>query len=326
MRAIGEPTRLRILMLLAKGELTVKDLTTILGQSQPRISRHLKLMYEAGLLARIQEGSWVYFRLSEDRDTARLATAIGQYFNPEDADFRRDGERAEILRRRRSERAQAFFAAHAAHWDDLRALHVDEGEVEVRMREAIGSEQVDLLVDLGTGTGRILELFSDTYHRGIGIDANLQMLAYARARLEAGELRHAQVRQGDIVNLSVGDATADVAVMHQVLHYLSEPQRAIEEAARILRPGGRLLVVDFSPHQLDHLRDDYAHQRLGLSGDQMLQWFAANDLVQTGHQELPPSADAGLEGLTVSIWLAQRGPSVADGIAGPHTKQLEIAR
>lgn len=324
LRAIAEPTRLRILVLLGGGELTVKDLTTILGQSQPRISRHLKLMHEAGLLTRVQEGSWVYFRLADDTAVAHLASGVSASFAPSDDEFRRDRDRAEALRAERAARAQAFFAAHAAQWDDVRALYVDEREVEARMRGLVGDAPVDLLVDLGTGTGRILELFADVYRRGIGIDTNLQMLTYARARLENGTVPHAQVRQGDISNLALGDGVADLAVMHQVLHFLSEPQRAIEEAARVLRSGGRLLVVDFAAHQMDHLRDAYAHQRLGFTDEQITQWFPAAELTLTHRQSLPPAAKAGVEGLTVTVWLGERGAAPRPRRTGA-TQHVEFA-
>ncbi len=312
LRAIAEPTRLRIIILLATGELTVKDLTRVLGQSQPRISRHLKLMYDAGLLARIQEGSWVYFRLSDHDAVSSLLRAMVDRFDRDDDEFRRDRERAEEIRRERSDRAQAFFAAHAARWDELRALHVDEREVEARIQSLVGDVEGDLVVDLGTGTGRILELLAGRFRRAIGVDTNPEMLGYARARTQSERYAHVQIRHGDICHLAIGERSADLVTIHQVLHYLADPRAALREAARILRPSARLLVVDFSAHQIDRLRDEFAHQRLGFSNEQMTAWLEEVGLALDAHEELPPARVASPldgEGLTVSLWLAVRHQS-----------------
>lgn len=311
LRAISEPTRLRILMLLATGELTVKDLTRVLGQSQPRISRHLKLMHDAGLLARVQEGSWVYFRLTDSLSQAGLLRALLAQFDFEDGDFRRDRERVEDIRRERFERAQDFFANHAGQWDRLRALHADEAEVEARICDLLDVTQGDLLVDMGTGTGRILELLAGRFERAIGIDTNQQMLAYARARTQGHAFAHVQVRHGDICNLPLRDRSAEAVIMHQVLHYLPDPRRAIFEAARILQPGGCLLIVDFAAHTVDRLRDEFAHQRLGFEADQMQAWLGAAGLDVDRQDEIPPTEAGAQESLTVSLWLARRGAELA---------------
>ena len=211
LKAMAEPTRLRLLVLLASGELSVKDLTGILGQSQPRISRHLKLLAEAGLVERAPEGSWVYFRLAEGGAGGALARLVLEGVDPADAVLVRDRRRAEALREERERAAQAYFQAHAGEWDSIRALHVAEAEVEAAVAAALGPGPFGLLVDLGTGTGRMLELLRDRYRRGLGIDLSPAMLAYARAKLERAELRHAQVRQGDIYHLPLADQAADAA-------------------------------------------------------------------------------------------------------------------
>ncbi len=307
LRALAEPTRLRIIALLSAGELTVKDLTRILGQSQPRISRHLKLLHDAGLLVRVQEGSWVYFRLTDAAASAALLEAILARVDTSSGEFERDRHRASELRRERFEHAQAFFASNAAEWDRLRALHVDEAEVERRLLDILPAEPCDLLVDMGTGTGRMLEVLAGRYRRAIGIDTNQHMLAYARTRTEGAQFRSVQIRQGDICNLALGGESVGAVVMHQVLHFLAEPERAIAEAARILKPGGLLLVADFAPHDMEHLRDEFAHQRLGFSNDQMTAWFRRAGLRCEHHDELPPGGDSDRSGgLTVSIWLARR--------------------
>src|SRR5262245_8387063 len=274
LKAMAEPTRLRLLVLLASGELSVKDLTGILGQSQPRISRHLKLLAEAGLVERAPEGSWVYFRLAEGGEGGALAHLVLEAMDRTDSVLVRDRRRAETLREQRERAAQAYFQAHAGDWDRIRALHVAEDEVEAAVAAALGPGPFGLLVDLGTGTGRMLELLRERYRRGLGIDLSPAMLAYARAKLEGAQVRHAQVRQGDIYDLPLADQTADAAVMHQVLHFLSDPHRAVREAARVLAPGGRLLIVDFAPHELEFLRDQFAHERLGFSTQQVGQWLS----------------------------------------------------
>ncbi|MGD9869045.1 MAG: metalloregulator ArsR/SmtB family transcription factor [Hyphomicrobiales bacterium] len=305
LKAAGESTRLRLLALLAGGELNVKDLTRVLGQSQPRISRHLKLLQEAGLIERSREGSWVYFRIAESGGPAELARSIIGAVDGDDAIIAGDRARASAVKSERAEAAQAYFRAHAAEWDRIRALHLAEEQVEAAIVEAMGEGPFNLLVDLGTGTGRILELLGPGAKRGIGIDANRDMLAYARDKLERAGLSHCHVRQGDIFSIALPDGAADAVVLHQVLHYLEDPANALREAARILAPGGRLLVVDFAPHELEFLRDEHAHRRLGFPAQQVSQWIADAGLKLSGHRDLAPGKGAGRK-LTVSLWIGER--------------------
>ncbi len=311
LKAAAEPTRLRILLLLAAGELSVKDLTQILGQSQPRISRHLKLLAEAGLVERFREGSWVYFHVSDGTRGGKLALDILALVDEADPVIERDRERAEALRRERESAAQIYFCEHAADWDRIRSLHVAESEVEDAMSAALGRGPFNLLVDLGTGTGRILELFADRYERGLGFDLNQAMLAYARSKLSKAHLTRAQVRHGDIYALALPDSEADAVIMHQVLHFLSQPAHAIREAARVLAPGGRLLIVDFAPHDLEFLREEYAHDRLGFAPPQVTQWFKDAGLEPLEQRDLGPRTKGGRERLTVSLWLAKRPGAVS---------------
>jgi ubiquinone/menaquinone biosynthesis C-methylase UbiE len=306
LKAAAEPTRLRILLLLAGGELNVKDLTLILGQSQPRISRHLKLLYEAGLIERFREGSWVYFHLSDRHVGGRLALRLVADVDPTEASVRLDRERADALKRDREAAAQIFFEKHAADWDHIRALHVAERDVEKAMQEAVGDGPFRFFLDLGTGTGRTLELFADRFERGLGLDVNQAMLNYARANLNAKRLTHAQVRHGDIYALSLADRQADAIVMHQVLHFLSDPALAIREAARVLAPGGKLLIVDFAPHELEFLRVQEAHERLGFSHDQIIGWLKDAGLESMTVRDLTRKPSGHDEILTVTIWLAER--------------------
>lgn len=327
LKAAAEPTRLRILLLLAEAEFSVKDLTRILNQSQPRISRHLKLLHEAGLIERSREGSWVYFTLGGDTPAAVLARSLVERVDLGSGAVIRDRERAATLRAERETAAQAYFAAHAADWDKIRALYVDEAEVEAAMLKALGDRRYDLLVDLGTGTGRMLELFADHYARGLGIDVNHAMLAYARTRLGQRGQPQANVRQGDIYNLSQADQSAGAVVMHQVLHFLSDPARAIQEAARVLEPGGDLLIVDFAPHDLEFLRDNFAHDRLGFSRSAIEGWVRDAGLEPVEAIDLKPRPSEASQKLTVSLWLARR-PGIparaAHGSPAPaHNTNLE---
>lgn len=322
LKAAAEPTRLRILVLLAAGELNVKDLTLVLGQSQPRISRHLKLLVEAGLVERFREGSWVYFHLSDRTSGGRLARNLIACVDPDDEETRRDRDRANGLKAEREQHVQAYFEAHAAEWDRIRALHVAETDVEAAMLAALDDGPFDFLVDLGTGTGRTLSLFADRYTRGLGIDVNQSMLAYARAALLRNQISHAQVRHGDIYALSIADREADAVVMHQILHFLRDPALAIREAARILAPGGRLLIVDFAPHQLEFLRESQAHERLGFSTEQVAGWLQDAGLEPRMSRQLA-SPSHGVEGqLTVSLWLAER-PVVSELTSPPAGARVE---
>lgn len=303
LKAIAESSRLRILLLLSRGDLTVSDLTDILGQSQPRISRHLKLLMEARLVERYQEGSWAFFRLSDGEAAYDfLASVIGRV-DRSDKVVERDLERLDAVKTRRQEKAAAYFSANAASWDEIRSLHVPDRAVEAALRELIGERPFQTMLDLGTGTGRLLELFAPLYRRGVGIDLSREMLAVARANLDRGEIAHAQVRQGDIYAPPVERDAFDLVTMHQVLHYLDQPGLAIREAARLLRPAGRLVIVDFAPHGLEFLREDHAHMRLGFSDRQIADWLEEAGLELKAERAFAPADPAG--GLTVRLWLAR---------------------
>jgi ArsR family transcriptional regulator len=315
LKAAGEPTRLRLLALLSHGDLTVTDLTDILGQSQPRISRHLKLLAEAALVDRYQEGAWAFFRLSQGGPAVTLARQLLESADPVDAVFARDDERLRVLKKIRADKAQAYFSRNAAEWDAVRRLHVSEAEVEARLAQMIGTEPVDGFLDLGTGTGRILQLFEGLYKRGVGVDASRDMLAVARANLDRAGITKASIRHGDIFNLPLERDEFDVVTIHQVLHFLDEPDAAVAEAARMLAPGGRLAIIDLAPHALEHLRDEHAHIRLGFSHQTLAEWLEKAGLVVEEVVDLKPAHSAA-DALTVTIWLARdQRERAADTIA-----------
>jgi ubiquinone/menaquinone biosynthesis C-methylase UbiE/Fe2+ or Zn2+ uptake regulation protein len=304
LKAAGEETRLRVLALLAEAELTVSDLTEILRQSQPRISRHLKLLAEARLVDRFREGSWAFFRLAEHGEAAEVARTLVARLDPADPVIARDRERLAEVRAARVAAAQVYFRQHAAEWDRIRHLHAADEAVEAEIRAALAERPFRSLLDLGTGTGRMLELLGADTERGVGVDLSIDMLAFARARLDRAGLRHCSVRQGDVYDLPLPRDSFDVVVIHQVLHFLDDGARAVREAARVLRPQGRLLIVDFAPHDLEFLREEHAHRRLGFPPETVAQWMQQAGLDVTLQRNLPP--EPGSEGkIAVSLWLAR---------------------
>ncbi|HSS64199.1 MAG TPA: metalloregulator ArsR/SmtB family transcription factor [Gammaproteobacteria bacterium] len=319
LRAAAESTRLRILAVLSRTDLTVSELTQVLGQSQPRVSRHLKLLCDAGLLTRFQEGTWVFYRLADQGPGADLARAVLAELPGDDTYLARDLERLDAVRRARAEAAAQFFKENAPRWDRIRSLYVPETEVERAMLEAVKDRRVDDLLDIGTGTGRILQIFADRVRRGLGIDLSREMLAVARSNLEKRNLRHCHVRQGDIYNLAVPQGSMDVVTIHHVLHFLDDPAAAIREAARVLRPDGRLLIVDFAPHQLEFLRNEYAHRRLGFTDEEVAGWCKATGLEGLRIEHLRAKGKKSKDKLIVTLWAAAQNKE-----AGAHY-QLEVA-
>lgn len=304
LKAAAEPTRLRLVALLSRGELTVTELTEILGQSQPRVSRHLKLMVEAGLLERIKEGTWAFYRLARGEPAAQLARSLLALLPVEDPGLKLDRSRLARVKMARADAAAAYFRENAAHWDEIRRLYADEREVEAALLRASGDGgRIREFLDIGTGTGKILALFGPMVDHGLGIDMSREMLALARANLETAALSNCEVRLGDMYGLPLADHSVDAAVLHQVLHYADDPAAAIREAARVLRPGGRLMIADFAPHQLEYLREEHAHRRLGFSDDEVDSWFIAAGLVPAKSEKVPGSP------LTVVVWAADRPES-----------------
>ena len=310
LRAAGESTRLRLLALLAETDLTVSDLTDILSQSQPRISRHLKLLHDASLIDRYREGAYVYYSLPRAGEGAKLLHLMLETLDASDVQLVRDRERLAKARASRERHAENYFANVALEWDKIRSLHVSEKQVEDVIQKIAGSQIFESHLDIGTGTGRLLELFAKHTQRSVGIDISHAMLSVARANLERGLHRHIQVRPADVYALPFAPGAFDLITLHQVLHYLEEPSRALGEAARVLKPGGRLLIVDFAPHENDFLREQFAHRRLGFSHQQMQEWIGDTGLKLTKVQDLQRAGAANNKSLTVTIWLAQ-----AEGVA-----------
>ncbi len=304
LRAAGEPTRLRVLSLLAGEELSVMELSRVLEQSQPRVSRHLKLMADAGLIERFPDGARVYYRLSHDAQGRRLIDTVLDILADDagEADHRRLDE----VRREREQAAEGYFEQIAPQWDRLRSLYVSETAVEAALERAAGPGPFERVVDLGTGSGRMLTLFGRKAKMSVGLDLSQNMLNIARANVSKAGLDKVELRHGDIFATRLPGQSADLVIVHQVLHYLADPAAAVSEAARLVMPEGRLVIVDFAPHEFEHMREAHQHRRLGFADAEIRTWIGAAGLKPTAPVALPPDT----EGLTVTIWTADR-PAVA---------------
>ena len=299
-RALADVTRLRILALVRRMELSVGELAQVLGQSQPRVSRHVKILCDAGLLERRKEGSWVFVALGRPAVVAPVASALDGW-SADDHWTAADAARLQAVRADRAAAAASWFEHHAGEWDAIRSLHVADSAVEAAMADLLGLDRkrgarVGALLDIGTGTGRMLELFGGHADVSVGVDRSSEMLRLARAKLGSA----AELRQADLYQLPLADGAADIAILHHVLHFTTEPDAAITEAARVLGPGGRLLIADFAPHDREELRARDAHTRLGFADEQVAGWFAAAGLTLARTETLKGGE------LTVKLWLGRK--------------------
>lgn len=305
LRAAAEPTRLRLLALCARGAFNVSELCAVLGQSQPRLSRHLKLLAEANLLERLPEGPHVYFQLPAGADLARLILAR----LPEDEPvLQADRRQAARIAAERARAASEAFRRDGMDWDEIRALGLDAGAIEAALLDAL-PPSVEHLLDIGTGTGRLLELLADRARRALGVDASREMLALARARLsERGLAERCSVRLADMYRLPLADARFDVVTMQMVLHYAEDPAAALAEAARVLAPGGSLLVLDLASHDRAEVLSRFAHRWPGFDDAAMAGWLGGAGCALAGTVQLPGP-------LEVRLWCATRLPAHALAVA-----------
>jgi len=302
MRALADPTRLRIVFLVRRLELSVGELVQILDQSQPRVSRHIRILDEAGLLERRKEGSWVFLRPSGLLTDGSLASLLAEADVSQAKAFQRDLLRLDEVRNARTDMAAQYFAAHADEWDSLRSLHIADSEVEARLAQILHSAPLGRVLDVGTGTGRIVELFAADASRLVAIDSSPEMLRLARAKianLSPEIASKVDIKLGDFNMLPVGNGEFDTVIFHQVLHYAQHPEAVIAEAIRTLAPGGRLVIVDFAAHDLEELRTVHAHARLGFSDEFMKKAFTNHGL-QMVHQT---ALEAGA--LVVKVWMGE---------------------
>ena len=313
LRAAGEITRARILALLAHGELSVGELAQVLNQSQPRLSRHLKFLTGAGLIERLPEGAWVFYRLPAEGGARALVDTLIASVDTHDPELKRDLDRLRDVKGERAEAAGQYFARVADEWDRLRALHYAEADIEKAVLAEAGPGPFDLVVDFGTGTGRMLTLFAGMARRVEGIDLSHQMLTVARSKLQDAGAANASVRHGDATASPYADSSASLVIIHQVLHFLDDPGRALVEAARVLAPGGSLIVVEFAPHTLEHLRTEHAHRHLGVSEADMARWADRAGLTVKAAKTF--GAPGGEKGISVMVWSAdsQKAPQSSPG-------------
>ena len=309
LRAAGEPTRLRILALLRERDLSVGEIVQILSLSQPRLSHHLKALTGAGLVERLPEGSFVFYRAASGGDGRLFLDSLFNQLGVDVPELQRDAERLDEISASRAASAQAYFSSVADNWDAIRTLHYPNEAIEQALLEIAGPGPFRRVADFGTGTGRMLTLFAPLAAEAEGIDLSHHMLTVARANLERDGSPVARVRQGDVTATPFKDASADLVIIHQVLHYVDAPHRVIAEAARVLQPGGRLLIVDFAPHNLEFLRTEHGHHRLGMSPEAMERWASSAGLKLSEPRALAPPPE-NEQGLTVHIWTAEK-PSKA---------------
>lgn len=308
LRALADPTRLRIMRLLAHMELAVGELAQVLGQSQPRVSRHVRILCDAGLAERRKEGSWVFLRsaIGEHRapPLGAAAARLLDVAERDDAQFAarvlEDRRHLAAIRAAREATAAAYFARHAVDWDTLRSLHCPDEPVEAALAGALGAAPLGALLDVGTGTGRMAELFAPRAAHVTAFDMSPEMLRIARARLQHLPAGQVDLVQGDFAALPFADASFDTLLFHQVLHYAQAPEEVLAEAARVTRLGGLIAVIDFAAHDREELRLQHAHARLGFSDEQMLALFAGAGFTGTAPLALPGQP------LTVKIWTGQR--------------------
>lgn len=307
-KALADPTRLRIVRLLGAMELAVGELAQVLGQSQPRVSRHVGILCDAGLAERRPEGSWVFMRAPvlspATSQSYRLLMELLHSAEEEDAGLASqcevDRQKLNLIRSARGEAAEDYFARHAEEWDELRRKHSPDNLIEGGLQDALSEHPIGRLLDVGTGTGRIAELFAPKADRVVALDKNLEMLRIARAKLQHLPSDSIEIVQGDFSDLPFQDAHFDTLIMHQVLHFAPDPQQAIHEAARVLRLGGRMAIVDFASHGREELRERHAHAWLGFASEQMAQMLREAGLHE--HREMSFEG----EELVVKIWLGER--------------------
>lgn len=316
MRAAADGARLRMLALCADGELTVTEITDILGMTQPAVSRHLKILAEAGLLVRFREGAWAFYRLADEDAAGEIAKFVVAQCDDDDPVRRLDLARLAEVRARRAAEAEAYFQAHASDWDAVRSLYVDDKMVEQRLAAMAPPGAIEDYLDVGVGAGRILALLAPRAARASGLDISHAMLTAARDRMAGAGLAHCNLRHGDLYAAPFPDARFDLVTAHLVLHYLDNPARAIREIGRVLQPDGQAILADFAPHDLDHLRVKHAHRRLGFSTGEVRRWLQEADLRLEEEERLPGDP------LTVCLWRARKLPGAADELNGTGERNV----
>jgi ArsR family transcriptional regulator len=277
-KTFSDPTRVRVLALLEQEELAVQELMDALGMAQSRVSRHLAILREAGLLEDRRDGTYVFYRFAVPAEGPwREAWELVRRELATDPVRQRDRAALAQVMEARAARTRSFFDAVGPEWDALRKVFDDDV-----LRARAGARLVDprtVVADVGTGTGILAVELARLGLRVVAVDHSARMLAAARSKLEAEGLSGVELRQGEASALPIGDAEVDAAIVHMVLHYLPSPGEAIREMARVVRPGGVVVIVDFVPHEHEWMRQELGVTWLGFAWDEVRGWLGEADLV-----------------------------------------------
>lgn len=302
---LADTTRTRLLLVLEGQEFTVGELCTVLQMPQSTVSRHLKVLIEDGWLVAVPDGTSRRYRMAArglDAEAAELWALVRQRSARLPA-ARQDASRVRAVLTSRRSRSQEFFASAASDWDRLRRDMFGE---RIDLQALLGLADPDWVAgDLGCGTGRVAESLAPFVRRVVAVDSSREMLLAAGDRLR--EVDNVDVREGRLEALPLDDGELDVALMFLVLHYVVHPETALAEAARTLRPNGRLLIADMTPHDRRAYQHDMGHAWLGFECQQVAGWLRDAGLNSITYHELPPDPDA--SGPAIFVASARRAPN-----------------
>ncbi len=308
-KALGDEARLRILALIRNAEMSVKDICDILGQSQPRVSRHIKILADADLIKRTKEGAWLYCKLNRSGAIGYFITSYLDNVDDQDAVFASDLRRFETIVSQRIADADRFFEENAQEWDRIRELQIPDTLLDQEIQDHIGKEQIENLLDVGTGTGQMLEILHGRYQKATGIDMSSAMLRVARGRLAKLQTSNVSFQQLDILSIGKDLGQFDCVICHHVLHFIPNASEAIARMAECVKANGRLIIIDYLPHSIDFLAQDYHHMWNGFPPEEMAKWFSQNSLslqhMQSYQADLK-SKKKQSDSLIVGLWVAQK--------------------
>lgn len=271
LKALADPCRLRLVAVLLRAEFTVQELTQILDMGQSRISRHLKILSEAGVLSVKRQGTWSYYRVGED---SAFFCAIRPAFERELEQLpqrREDLAAVALALEARRRRSLEFFDQHARTWDVLSRTLLPVPQYQERLLSLVPT--VDTLLEIGVGTGALLPDLSRRAAKVIGVDHSPAMLDEARRRLDHAGNSAAELRLGEMTHLPLADGGAGCVVANMVLHHAADPQAVLAEITRVLKPGGILVLADLARHEREWAREQLADQWLGFEEEELRGWL-----------------------------------------------------
>jgi DNA-binding transcriptional ArsR family regulator len=282
LKAISEPTRFRLVRLCAQGELTVSELMRIVGQSQPRVSRHLKLLQDAGILERFREQHWVFYRVAQEEHYQLLVSGLIKQIEKNETIIQLDQSRLIELQAARATLSETFIETELPDWLRLHEYHGDTARFESAVQDALAEKTVGHLLDVATGTGRMLKIVGPLASSGVGIDLSKKMVTVARSVLAESGLAHLTVRQEDMYQMRFAARHFDTITIDQVLYFATNPDALIKETARVLKYGGRLLVVAFTASKTAKTPPS-----VGIELSDIQQWIESAGLKITNTNILP---------------------------------------